>query len=128
MSATGGSNLEGRRVLLVEDMLVAAMAMEEILAKHRCETVGPVGSLGEAMRLAREEALDGALLDINLKGEMVYPAASELVARGVPIIFLTGYDAADELPDEYRDHPFLEKPVDLDRLEHLMLELFGGSR
>jgi hypothetical protein len=39
------------------------------------------------------EDFHAAVLDVNLDGEMVYPVADAVVARGVPFVFVTGYGA-----------------------------------
>jgi hypothetical protein len=56
-----------------------------------------------------------AILDINLNGDMVYPLADELSARGVPFIFLSGYISAD-LPDRFKKSPQITKPHDPEAL------------
>lgn len=119
-------NLQGMRVLVVEDTVYAALAVQDLLTRMNCEVVGPVATLERALELASHERLNGALLDINLAGEHVYPASEELRRRGIPFIFLTGYDR-DVLPDEYRDHPCLEKPVDVSRLKKEIAEAFANQ-
>jgi len=67
----------------------------------------------EALRLIQNKGdrLDGAVLDINLRNERVFPVADALTARGVPFLFTTGYDA-DSIPKAYAGAPRCEKPVD----------------
>ena len=67
--------LEGCRVLVVEDELAIAMLLESALEDERCVVVGPCGCLRDALAAARNEALDLAVLDVNLEGEMVFPVA-----------------------------------------------------
>ena len=69
------SELSGLRVLVVEDELAIAMLVELALEEQQCIIVGPYGSLDEALCAARTATVDVALLDINLAGEMVFPAA-----------------------------------------------------
>ncbi len=84
--------LLGRRVLVVEDDMIIAMMVEDMLRDLGCAVVGPANGLGEGLALARDEgAIDAALLDVNLGGETVFPLADSLRARGVPLIFSTGY-------------------------------------
>jgi hypothetical protein len=59
--------------------------------------------------------LDGAVLDINLRGEMVFPLVAALMRRGVPFIFATGYDQGN-IPQEYCDVPRCEKPLDTQKI------------
>lgn len=99
------------RVLIAEDEFLAAILLEEELRLAGWETVGPFYTLAQARSAVEIEQFDLALLDINLNGEMVYPLARELRARGIPFIFLSGYTTRD-LPKEFQDHPRLSKPFD----------------
>jgi CheY-like chemotaxis protein len=119
------TDLKGLRVLLVEDQMIVAMQIEDTLHAAGCEVVGPVGTLQAAIALARKEALDAAVLDVNLDGENVYPAAEELKARGIPFIFATGYGEST-LPEQWRDQPRLSKPFGHRELEQLLRSV--GSR
>ncbi len=104
--------LAGRRLLLVEDELMVAMALEDALVDAGLVIVGPVARVGRAVELAREQSVDIALLDINLSGERVFPVAEVLAAKGVPFLFLTGYSKSS-LPAEYTSRPVLSKPCDM---------------
>ncbi|MXQ14140.1 response regulator [Microvirga makkahensis] len=98
-----------RRVLIVEDEYFLADDMAQALRKFGADVVGPVRSTDEALALLAEEPVDAAVLDINLKGQMVYPVADALREQGVPFIFATGYDEA-AVPEAYRGVPRWEKP------------------
>lgn len=99
-----------RRVLIVEDeFLIARMLARAFQAAH-FDVVGPFGRLSGALEAATTEAVDAGLLDINVNGEPVFPAADALRMRGVPILFVSGYQPAT-LPARYRDAPLLNKPV-----------------
>ena len=115
------------RVLVVEDEVFIALEIEERLRRLGCAVVGPVGRLERALELARGEALDGALLDVNVKGGFVYPVAAELRTRAVPVVFSTGY-APEALPAAFRDLPFLRKPFGAGQLEAAALAAFAGRR
>src|SRR6476646_3642380 len=105
MDARAGS----RRVLVVEDEFVIALEIEDVLLRAGYEMVGPAASASEAERLAREEQLDVALLDVGLRGEPAFQAADALADRGVPFVFLTGY-SPETLPGRFRDRAVLGKP------------------
>ena len=77
-----------------------------------------------ALALAAEEALDGALLDINLAGANVFPLADALAARGVPFMFLTGYEP-EILPQAHRDRPLHRKPYTSTRLVKAVAKVLG---
>ena len=80
--------LARRRILVVEDEALIAMDLEWTLRQSGCEVVGPVATLGDAVRAAAtEHPLDGAILDVNLGRERVFPVADLLADRGraVPV-------------------------------------------
>jgi DNA-binding response OmpR family regulator len=99
------------RVLIVEDEFLVGVQLEEDLRSAGYSILGPFSTLEAATRASRRDRFDLALLDINLNGDMVYPLADELSARGVPFIFLSGY-AAGDLPERFRHAPQLTKPHD----------------
>ena len=101
--------LQGLRILVVEDDSLIAMFLEEVLSTVGCDLVGPVARLAAAKVAARERAVDCAILDINLKGELVYPVAEILAERGIPFAFATGYGSA-ETGERFRGRPILHKP------------------
>ena len=99
----------GRRVLVVEDEALVAMLLETILEDMGCMAVGPAATVDEGLRMAADEAVDAALLDVNVAGRQVFPIAQVLKDRGVPFIFSTGYGEGG-LPDAWRGQPTLQKP------------------
>lgn len=117
------TRLAGKRVLVVEDEPILAMALEDILAELGCEVVGPASRIQPALRLAREASLDAAILDINIQGEHSHAVADLLLARAVPVLFATGYGAASA--DGYEDVPVLPKPYRAHQLEALLERLIG---
>jgi ActR/RegA family two-component response regulator len=101
----------GRRVLLVEDEYFIADDMARAFEAEGVDVVGPVGSLEEAMLLiACDNPLDGAVLDINLHGDMVFPVADALAERGIRFVFATGYDRS-MIPERHAHVPRCEKPI-----------------
>lgn len=121
------TSLDGLRILIAEDNLFAAMELEQALASLGCKPVGPVAKMQEALHLAREETLDGALLDVDLRGELVFPVAEELDRRGVPVVFASGYDNGPIFPDRFASYPRLRKPY-LDRdVKRIVQEAFARA-
>lgn len=100
--------LKGREILLVEDEMMVAMLVEAVLENEGC-TVISAGHLEQATLLATEQALDAAVLDVNLHGKPSYPVADALAARGIPFIFATGFGDV-ELLRLYPTHLVLAKP------------------
>ena len=108
-----GIDLRGRRVLVVEDEMMIAMLVEDMLSDLGCDVVGPAHGLESALKLASEELnLDAALLDVNLAGQPVFAVADALRAKGVPAIFSTGYGEAG-LRDVDAGAQVLQKPFRL---------------
>jgi len=104
------SPLVGRRVLVVEDEMMIAMLVEDMLAELGCAVVGPAHALDDALELARtEHGLDVAVLDVNLGGQPVFAVADALREKGVPAIFSTGYGDAG-LREIDRGSQVLQKP------------------
>lgn len=110
--------LDGLRILVVDDEFLAAMELAQMIENLGGDVVGPVGRLEEARELAREQDLDGAVLDMKLDQETSLPLAEDLMARDVPVIMATGYERAI-LPGRLADTPRLSKPYDDDLFERL---------
>ncbi len=101
----------GRRVLVVEDDYFVADSLALALKAHGIDVLGPVANVDEALELiARDERIDGAILDVNLKGELVFSVGDVLRTRGVPYVFTTGYDASS-VARHAGGAPCFEKPV-----------------
>jgi len=109
------NDLAGLSVLVVEDEYFVASDSARALRDHGARILGPVPDTQRARELLAGESPDVVLLDVNLKGEMVYELAEELRRHGVPMIFATGYDASF-LPATLRGEPCLQKPFETHEL------------
>lgn len=67
----------GRRVLVVEDDFLVSLATTDLLESTGCVIVGPAARIAAALRFARTESLDAAVLDVDIVGEMVWPVAED---------------------------------------------------
>ena len=116
------------RILVVEDDTILAMAVEAVLEDEGYSVVGPFARLDEALQAAEREALDGALLDINIVGGVVFPVAEALDRRGVPFLIVSGYD--DRIMRKAsQDWPRLMKPYPVEELvAQLALMIGRGSQ
>jgi CheY-like chemotaxis protein len=97
------------RILLVEDEMLVAMNIEDMLLELGHEVAGIASRLEPALALAREGRFDLAMLDVNLAGDRSFPVADLLIERGIPFLFATGY-GLDGIDERYRDRPVLQKP------------------
>ncbi len=110
------AGLVGRRVLVVEDDWLLASEIANVLEAANCMVIGPAPTVAMALALVEgDPALDAALLDINLQGQVSYEVADLLRARGVRFAFVTGYPKT-MLPRRFSDVPLYEKPFEPGRV------------
>jgi CheY-like chemotaxis protein len=120
------NRFSGRRVLLVEDEPIVAWLLKDMLVDLGCSVIGPAADVNQALAMIDAESIDVAVLDVNLRGQMSYPIADVLVARGVPFVFSTGYDK-DRLLDGYRTFPALQKPFHRSDLGDTLAKLLASK-
>lgn len=114
--------LAGRRLLVVEDEYFLAADLVRALSADGAEVIGPVASVDDALGLLDDtDRLDGAVVDLNLQGEMAFPVADALMQRAIPFVFSTGYDQS-AIPARYGEAPRCEKPA---RVTAIAQALFG---
>ena len=122
------NRLRGLRILVVEDSFVLAEELHDLLTDLGCTTVGPAPRATEGARLAGTDGLDGALLDVNLSHEETsFPIAAVLAGRGIPFVFITGYDLDSSFPPEFQSAPRIAKPVEPADLVRVMLRHFAPA-
>jgi two-component sensor histidine kinase/CheY-like chemotaxis protein len=110
----------GNRILLVEDEILVAMMMRDILTELGFTVVGPFSRLSEAMVAAVHEDIDAGIIDINLGGEFVYPVADVLAARKIPFVFVTGY-GVESIDGRFGYVPIVKKPVQRLALQNIFI-------
>ncbi len=103
-----GAELSGLKVLVVEDEPLIAMGLKDLLTDSGCTVADPASSVEQGMRLIEQEAVDGAILDVNLRGEMVFPLADALAEQSIPFVYMTGYGKLLRACNHGR--PVLQKP------------------
>ena len=97
----------GRRVLVVEDEILICLLIETILLDANYE-VRIANSVPEALSLIEASMPDAAILDLNLKGEKVFPVAEKLAAASIPFIFATGGGGLEAMG--FAGRPWIAKP------------------
>ena len=120
--AGSGENLVGKRFLMVEDEFLVSMLVESIVSDLGATVVGPYSRLADGLAAARTENFDGAILDLNLRGEAAEPLADLLMGRGVPFLFVTGYQR-EGIDRRYASIPVLQKPIDAEALKRILTSL-----
>jgi PAS domain S-box-containing protein len=115
----------GRRVLLVEDEALVAIMMRDMLTDLGFAVIGPVSNNASALAAVRASGVDCAVLDLNLGGATSYPVADELAERGIPFVFVTGYDR-EAVDRRYSEIPMLQKPVDDQSLRGILATCLGS--
>ena len=105
----------GRSILIVEDEPLIAMMLEDFLESLGHTVSATCDTVACALEKADQGGFDLAILDVNLKGENVWPVASALRQRNVPFIIATG-GHVDPPPPEFNDAPVIEKPYTVDRV------------
>lgn len=105
-----GDDIIGLNILVVEDEYYIAVELKRDLEAQGAVLIGPVGSVAGALALIEaSQAIDAAVLDVNLNGNDVFPVADKLLERGTPFLFASGYGSRD-IPARYRHIPRIDKP------------------
>jgi DNA-binding response OmpR family regulator len=114
------------KILILEDELLLAMALKATLGHAGYDIVGPMPDIPGGCEAARTAPLDIALLDVNLNGDKVFPVADILAARGVPFVFLTGYNT-ETLPARHRHRPMIVKPCRPEVMVRMLADAMRAS-
>jgi len=114
----------GRSILVVEDEPLIAMMLEDFLETLGHRIHASCDNLADAMNACAEGGFDVAILDVNLKGELVWPVAEALTSRGVPFVIASG-GHVEPPPANFAEAPLLEKPYTIDRIGPVLEQAAG---
>jgi CheY-like chemotaxis protein len=118
------SETRHRRILIVEDELLIAMLVEQMVEDLGYAVVGPALTVEEALSLIEREPIDCAVLDMNLgQGVSSTPIAEALHLKGIPFMFASGYGSKGAI-ENLSAAPILNKPFltqDLEKALHRIL-------
>jgi CheY-like chemotaxis protein len=103
------ANEDRRSVLVVEDDDALGQAIGLCVEEAGYEVAGVAQSVDAALTTLRRRTVDAALLDVSLRGELVFAVADALAERGVPFVFVTGQPASS-IPETHRHRPLVPKP------------------
>jgi CheY-like chemotaxis protein len=115
-----------RTILIVEDEPLIAMMLEDFLDSLGHNVSATCDNVSEAMGEADKGGFDLAILDVNLKGENVWPVASRLREQGIPFVIATG-GHVDPPPPEFAAVPVIEKPYTVDRVTPALDAAFAAN-
>ena len=112
----GHPSLAGLRGLIVEDNMLISLDAEQLMLDRGMAKVFMASNVAEARKIIAEEPIDIALLDVNLGSETSFPLVSNLNAKDVPFVFVTGYGERIDLPAEAGGAVAIKKPFARDQL------------
>jgi DNA-binding NtrC family response regulator len=102
-------------ILILEDEMVLAMHLEDLVVDITGANATLVSRLEDALAVADEDRFDAAILDVNVAGHYSFPVADRLKARGTPYAFVTGYGNR-LIPPDHAHAPIVEKPFTAEQI------------
>jgi CheY-like chemotaxis protein len=102
-------------ILVVEDEPLIAMMLEDFLESLGHRVHATCDSVRQAIEVVDQGGFELAILDVNLKGESVWPVAKQLRDKTIPFVLATG-GHVEPPPAEFGDAPVIEKPYTIDRV------------
>lgn len=91
------------------------MMLEDFLLSLGHQVAAICETVGEALSACDSADFDIAILDVNLKGESVWPVAQRLREQGIPFVLASG-GHVDPAPPEFAAVPMIDKPYTIDRV------------
>lgn len=120
------SSLEKKRILILEDDPLLALDLEDFFTELGAKVIGPVSSVEQALQ-AVSSGIDGAVLDLNLRGVYSYPVIEILAKAGTPLVVCSGYAELPDTRTELTDIVLLPKPCDLRVLQARLAEQIAAT-
>ena len=120
------SSLENKRILILEDDPLLALDLEDFFTELGAKVIGPVSSVEQALQ-AVSSGIDGAVLDLNLRGVYSYPVIEILAKAGTPLVVCSGYAELPDTRTELTDIVLLPKPCDLRVLHARLAEQIAAT-
>ncbi len=116
----------GKHILIVEDEYFLADETRQRLEQLGATVVGPAANVQSALELLTTSEIDGAILDVHLGDEFVFPVAEKLDEANIPFVFATGYDAS-VIPAKFSGFTLCEKPTELGKIASALFSVDGGA-
>ena len=115
-----------RSILIVEDEPLIAMMLEDFLDSLGHSISDSCDTVESALRAVEAGGFEIAILDVNLKGENVWPVAKRLREMNIPFVIATG-GHVDPPPPEFNNAPVIEKPYTIDRVTPAIHAAFASA-
>ena len=115
--------LSGKRVLVVEDEMLVAMQIEDMLSELGCASITLAATVDKALDSIAANSFDLATLDVNLDGTRSFAIAEALSNRDVPFAFSTGYG----FDEGFGDRPVLNKPYNFAQFKAVLSNLLADG-
>ena len=124
-AVTMSYSFQGKQILVLEDDALLAMDMEDFLSDLGVNVVGPVSNIGAALEKINDTNLDGAVIDLNLRGELSLPVIEELKAANIPFVICSGYAEIPGVRAQLDGLTVVSKPCDFDNLSRVLANEFS---
>ncbi len=126
-AAEPAHRIAGRRVLIVEDQMLIALDLEQMLTDAGIEVVATAPSVPEALAVVQKEPIDAAILDVNLGADNSTLVADALAQRRIPFLFATGYGDGGALPEQHAGAMVVRKPYEAAAIVQQLQRLLGTT-
>ena len=125
-SRNSGAKTDGmpETVLVVEDSMMIAMDVSDMLKRLGIKTVHTSATVKQALRAIKSAPPDFALLDVSLRDETSFKAAKQLQSMNIPFCFATGYGSDISVDEDFRGVTILTKPVSAKQLRDTLIKIY----
>ncbi|GGD70062.1 response regulator [Croceicoccus mobilis] len=113
------------QVLVVDDEALVAFDIADQCEAAGYEVIGPALTLNQGLELVAQHTPSLALLDINIRNELVWPLARVLRERSVPTVFISANCRHAEIDNEFTAAACLDKPINWDQVMQTVAPLLG---
>jgi len=116
-----------KRILIVEDEYYLAEDCAQEIVRQGMQVMGPIGSVESALQAVAQDVPDGAIIDLNLQGELAFKVVQALRDRGVPFVVYTGYSSL-AFPVQLAEIVTVEKPTSAAEAVLKLVECMTSTR
>ncbi len=118
------AEIEGLRVLVVEDSPVVEMALCDMLQDLGCVLIGPPPNMATALDSIEKAQFDVAIIDLNIRGTKSFSLLRALDEKGIPFLISSRY-ADWTMPEDWLSRPRLSKSFSATLLKKKLSQVFN---